>query len=210
MYIPSQFDQTQLPELHGLIQQHPLAAIIVASADGLEANHVPVLLDAARGPFGTLRGHIARANPLWRQVGAGTGVLAVFQGVSHYISPSWYASKREHGKVVPTWNYSAVHARGNIQWFHDLQWLRALLDATTDHHERRYDKPWRVGDAPAEFVGHMLGAIVGFEIPIDSLSGKWKLSQNRTESDRAGIITALTGQADAAAVAMAAAIRRAA
>jgi transcriptional regulator len=208
MYTPSHFEESRWPVLHELMQRHPFAAIVANTSGGLEANHVPLILDAGRGASGTLRGHIARANGMWQQVPAGTEVLVIFQGVNHYISPRWYPSKKEHGKVVPTWNYAIVHAHGRIEWFHDRAWLRALLETTTNHHESGQPAPWHVSDAPEEYVQRMLGAIVGFEIPIDRIAGKWKLSQNRSEADRAGVVSGLSAHAEASAREMAALIER--
>ena len=188
------------------MQRHPFAAIVANTPAGIEANHVPLILDPARGKFGTLRGHIARANPMWRQTAAGTEVLAIFQGSSHYISPNWYPSKQADGRVVPTWNYVVAHVRGSIEWFRDPAWLRGLLEVTTTLHERPYQNPWKISDAPDEYLQRMLGAIVCFEIPIDAISGKWKLSQNRSAADRAGVISALAGHAEASAQEMAALI----
>jgi transcriptional regulator len=192
MYIPQQFDESRVPVLHDLMHEHPFAALVANTSDGLEANHIPLVLDTTRGQFGTLRGHVARANPMWQVVAAGTQVLAIFQGVSHYVSPRWYPSKKEHGKVVPTWNYVVVHARGNIEWFHDRSWLRDLLETTTNRHKGSHPAPWQVSDAPEEYVQRQLGAIVGFEIAVSQLTGKWKLSQNRNAADRAGVIAALS------------------
>lgn len=189
--------------LQEFIHQHPFAAIVVNTADGLEANHVPLVLDTTRGHFGTLRGHIARANPMWQMAPTGSNVLVIFQGANRYISPGWYPSKAEHGKVVPTWNYVVAHARGNINWFHDLAWLRNFLETITNIHEGNHPTPWHVSDAPQEFVERQLGAIVGFEVPISHLTGKWKLSQNRSETDRAGVISALESQSERSTQAMA-------
>jgi transcriptional regulator len=158
---------------------------------GLEAVHLPLLLDGSRGPYGVLQGHVARANTIWQEAGDGMEALAIFQGPQHYISPNWYASKREHGKVVPTWNYAIVHARGPMKWIHDRQWLRTFLDEITKTHEQTQTHPWQVTDAPADYIERMLEAIVGFEIPISSIAGKWKLSQNRSAADRAGVIAGL-------------------
>lgn len=191
MYTPSHFDEPRLPVLQEFMARHPLAALVAQAADGLVANHIPVILDASRGEFGTLRGHLARANGMWRMVAAGSEVLAIFNGVSHYISPGWYPSKQEDSRVVPTWNYAAVHAHGKIEWFHDPAWLRDLLETTTNFFESDRPTPWRVADAPEEFVQRQLGAIVGFEIPILKLAGKVKLSQNRSDADRAGVIAGL-------------------
>jgi len=206
MYKPSHFDETRLPVLHALMQRHPLAALVANTPAGLEANHIPLLLDGTRGPFGTLRGHVARANTLWSVVAPGAEILAIFQGANHYVSPTWYPSKQQHGKVVPTWNYAVVHARGAIEWFHDAAWLRGLVEVTTARHEAQQPRPWQVSDAPDPYIGQMLGAIVGFEIAIRELSGKWKVSQNRDAADRAGVSAALERSPDASAREMAALI----
>ena len=208
MYTPAHFAESRLPVLHELMQQYPLAAIVASSKSGLEANHVPLVLETARGQFGTLCGHIARSNSMWQDVPAGAEVLVVFQGANHYVSPNWYPSKQDHGKVVPTWNYSVVHARGRIEWFQDPVWLRALLEKLTDHHEAAFGAPWHVGDAPADYVQRMLGAIVGFEIPIHDLQGKLKLSQNQKSQDRAGVIAGLERRGGEAARVVAAAVEQ--
>lgn len=186
------------------MQRHRFAAVVANTPTGLVANHVPLVLDATRGEFGTLRGHIARANPMWRETAGGTKVLVIFQGSSHYISPNWYPSKKEDGRVVPTWNYVVAHARGSIEWFKDPAWLRGLLEVTTNLHERSYPNPWRISDAPDDYLERMLGAIVGFEIPIGEIRGKWKLSQNRSAADRVEVASALGGHAEASAQEMAA------
>jgi transcriptional regulator len=208
MYTPQHFDESDVAVLHDFIRRHPLAAVIASTSGGLEANHVPLVLDTARGRLGTLRGHIARANPMWQAVADGTEVLAIFQGVSHYISPRWYPSKKEHGKVVPTWNYAVVHARGRIGWFHDRAWLRSLLETTTNLHEAGHPAPWHVGDAPDEYVQRQLGAIVGFEFAITHVTGKWKLSQNRSEADQAGVVAGLSAQPESDAQEMASLMRK--
>jgi transcriptional regulator len=189
--------------LHGLISRFPLATLVAATPRGLDANHIPLVLDDARGERGTLRGHVAHANPFWREIEAGSAVLAIFQGDDRYISPSWYPTKRENGKVVPTWNYAVVHARGRIEWHHDPAWLRGLVETLTDLHESANAEPWRVADAPPEFIDGLLRGIVGFEIPIASLEGKWKVSQNRTAADRAAVVAELRARGDAASLAMA-------
>lgn len=198
MYLPTHFEQSDRGALHALIRAHPLGAWVVQGGDGLDANHIPFLLDAQRGPLGTLVGHVARANPVWRALGAegGADSLVIFQGAQSYVSPSWYASKREHGKVVPTWNYAVVHAHGAPRAIHDRQWLRELVTRLTAEHEQRIAAtssaaPWQVADAPHAFIDGMLDAIVGIEIPIARLAGKWKTSQNRTEADRRGVAAAL-------------------
>lgn len=187
MYQPAHFVQADPAALHGLIQAFPLATLVHAAHDGLTADHLPLEIDAAAG---VLRGHVARANPLWQRA-AGQRVLAVFHGPQGYVSPGWYASKAIHGKVVPTWNYAVVHAHGTLRAVDDAAWLRALVGRLTERHEAAQSLPWQVDDAPADFVAAMLQAIVGFEIAIESLEGKWKLSQNRGQADRAGVVEAL-------------------
>src|SRR5262249_34938418 len=145
---------------------------------GLAANHVPLLLDAPQGELGTLRGHVARANPIWRELSADAQALAIFHGPQGFVSPAWYATKRETGKVVPTWDYAVVHAHGPLRAIEDRDWLRRNVEQLTAQHEAGRAVPWRVADAPADYVEHMLGAIVGLELAIARLVGKWKLSQN--------------------------------
>jgi transcriptional regulator len=181
MYLPQHFEQTDRAALIALMVERPLATLIVATPDGATADLLPLEFDAAAN---TLRGHVARANPLWKHAGA--QALAVFQGPEAYVSPGWYASKREHGKVVPTWNYTMVQARGPLRAVQDAPWLHALVTRLTDHHERTQAQPWAVSDAPDDYVAQMLRAIVGIEIPLDSLVGKWKVSQNRSAVDREG------------------------
>jgi transcriptional regulator len=193
MYTPSHFEQLEVSALHALIYSRPLAALVAMTPEGIDVEHVPLLLSDSGGTNRVLKGHVARANPVWQKVGAGSEVLAIFQGPDHYVSPNWYPSKREHGKVVPTWNYVVVHARGTIAWNHDPVWLRQLVEAFTQAFEPS-DDPWKVSDAPEEFVARMLTAIVGFEIRISELTGKWKLSQNRSAADRQGVVAALKRQ----------------
>jgi transcriptional regulator len=204
MYTPTYFKEARPELLHGLMERYPLAAIVGATANGIQASHIPLIFGPRDGTPGTLKGHIARANSLWRDLKTGAEVLAIFQGASHYISPNWYPAKREHGKVVPTWNYTVVHARGRITWMQDARWLREFLETLTRRHERRYESPWQVSDAPADYIEQMLKAIVGFEIAIDSLTGTWKLSQNRDAADRAGVVSSLSASSDAASHDMAA------
>ncbi len=204
MYVPSHFDENCPQVLHAHMERYPLATVIAATAKGIQVNHIPVIFERGGGGLGTLKGHIARANSLWRDLKGGAEVVVVFQGASHYISPNWYPAKREHGKVVPTWNYTAVHARGRIGWTEDATWLREFLEALTNSHERQYETPWRVSDAPEDYIQQMLAAIVGFEITIGSLTGNWKVSQNRSEADRGGVVSALNASGDARARAMAA------
>lgn len=205
MYLPKHFEETRVDVLHGLIRAHPLGALVTAGAGGLEADHVPFEIDPDPAPFGTLRAHVARANPVWRD-GAGDA-LVIFQGPESYVTPSWYPTKRESGKVVPTWNYVAVHAYGRLRAIDDPAWLRAFVTRLTDRHEARRAAPWKVSDAPGDYVDQLLAAIVGIELPVARLLGKWKVSQNRPAADRAGVVAGLEGDGGDAARAMAAAVR---
>jgi transcriptional regulator len=202
MYEVKAFDEPRVEVLHALIRAHPLATLVMTTAQGLEANHIPLLVDPAPTPWGTLLGHVARANPMWRTFDRNTDVLAVFQGPQGYITPSWYPSKAQHGKVVPTWNYAVVHAHGPLIIHDDAEWLRKLVTRLTVSQESLRDKPWQVSDAPADYVDTMLKAIVGIEIPMGRLQGKWKMSQNRLPQDREGVIQSLQAQGDAASLAM--------
>jgi transcriptional regulator len=187
VYRPAHFAEDRLEVLHGVIRARPLATLVTSRGATFEADHVPMLLDANAGAFGTLRGHVARANDLWRTAAPASDALAIFHADEFYVSPAWYPAKREHGRVVPTWNYVVVHARGPLRFIEDRDWLRALVTALTETHEARRAEPWRVSDAPADYVAALLRAIVGFEIPLSALTGKWKMSQNRSAADRAGV-----------------------
>jgi transcriptional regulator len=189
MYLPPHFEEKRPDVLHALLRTHPLGLLVTHGEAGLQANSVPFVLDAnpAGGP-GILRAHVARANPHWR----GTGeALVVFQGPQAYISPSFYPSKAEHGKVVPTWNYIMVQARGTLRAIEDAAWLHAFVTRLTDRHEVARAQPWAVSDAPADYIATMLCAIVGIEIVLTSLTGKWKVSQNRSAADREGVARGL-------------------
>jgi len=202
MYDVNAFREDRIEVLHALMRAHPLAMLVTATGQGLEANHLPLLIDPEPAPVGTLRGHVARANPVWRTFDGAVDALAVFQGPQGYITPSWYPSKREHGKVVPTWNYVVVHAYGPLKVIDDADWLRRLVTRLTDSHESPREQPWRVTDAPAPYVDAMLKAIIGIEIPLCRLQGKWKMSQNRLPQDRDGVIQGLEAQGDEASQAM--------
>lgn len=208
MYQPPHFREDDLAVQHGLIRARPLGTLVTVGADGaLSANPVPFLLDPPTdaAPFGTLRAHLARANPQWRDLLDGTTreALAVFQDVDGYVTPSWYAAKREHGRVVPTWNYAAVHAWGRPRAVEDRAWLaRQVADLTALHESGRVE-PWAVTDAPPVFVEGQLKGIVGVEIPIARIEGKWKVSQNRPEPDRAGVVAGLEAEGGEATRAMA-------
>jgi len=197
MYLPAHFEETRVDVLHALIREHPLGTLIVHGAQGLEANHIPFELDPEPGPFGTLRCHVARANPVWQSLPAES--LVIFRGEEAYVSPAWYATKQQNGKVVPTWNYVAVHAYGAPRAVTDPVWLRRLVESLTDRHEAERTDRWRVDDAPGEYIDKMLTAIVGIELPISRLLGKWKLSQNRPPADREGVVTGLRREGDASA-----------
>ncbi len=190
MYLPAHFAQHDTAALHGLIAAHPLATLVTPSPEGTTADLVPLHLHVADDGGTELRGHVARANPLWRHAD-GQPVLVLFHGPQAYITPSWYASKPRHGKVVPTWNYTVVQARGTLHAVDDAPWLRALVGLLTDTHEAPRYAPWAVYDAPDDYVQQMLRAIVGIRIPVASMLGKWKVSQNRDEADRAGVAAGL-------------------
>ncbi len=208
MYLPKHFEESDPQVLHALIRAHPLGTWVTQHEGELLANHIPFLIDPARGANGTLVGHVARANPVWRSFSETVESLVVFQGPESYITPSWYPSKREHGKVVPTWNYAVVHAHGVPRAIDDREWLRGLVNRLTDTHEAAMARPWQVADAPPEFIDRQLEAIVGIEIPLARLVGKWKVSQNRPAPDRRGVAAGLLGRGDAPAGEMAALVQR--
>jgi transcriptional regulator len=198
MYIPAAFQQQDLVQLHGLMRQQPLASLISHHAQGLQASHLPLWLASDEGEFGTLYGHFALANPQWRAVAAGAEVLAIFTGAQAYISPNWYPSTAEHGQAVPTWDYQSVHAYGQLALFDDAEQLLQLLGRLTQQHESAQPQPWAIADAPRDYIDKMLRAIVGFRLPIQRLEGQWKLSQNRSSADRAGVQQALSASLQAA------------
>jgi transcriptional regulator len=193
MYTPKHFEQPSVEVMHELMRARPLATLVTLSFGGLEANHIPLHLSDAPAPFGTLRGHVARANPVWCDFSKELEVLAIFHGPDAYITPSWYATKRETGKVAPTWNYAVVHAYGTLRVIDDTGWVREHLETLTGHHEANLPKPWAVSDAPREFIEETVKAIVGIEIVITKLCGKWKVSQNQPEQNQAGVIEGLRG-----------------
>ena len=197
MYTPSAFAIDDLNELHQQILGTRLAVLVTHGEQGLQASHLPLLLNADQGPNGTLYGHFARANPQWRELQNGAEALVIFAGADAYVSPGFYPSKAEHGKVVPTWNYVAVHAYGMAEVFADADRLRNLVSALTDRHEAGRTNPWKVADAPTDYIDGMLKAIVGFALPIQRLEGKRKLSQNRNAADIAGVREGLAASPDA-------------
>lgn len=195
MYVPAAFRQNDLAALHKEITDCRLATLISSGESGLQASHLPLLLRADEGRNGTLYGHLARANPHAQMLGGGEA-LVIFNSADAYISPSWYPAKAEHGKVVPTWNYIAVHAYGRAEVFDDAERLLNLLGELTDRHEQPRPQPWTIDDAPRDYLDGMLRAIVGFALPIERLEGKWKLGQNRSDADQAGVRSGLDASAD--------------
>lgn len=192
MYLPSHFETPDLASLHQLILAHPLGALITCGERGLDANHLPFELDAGSGEHGVLRAHVARNNPLWQEAKeGGDEVLVIFKAADAYISPSWYPSKQVHHQQVPTWNYSVVHAHGRIRIHDDARFVRRLLTNLTRRHEAAAPAPWRMADAPREYIEARVQAVVGIEIDITGLVGKFKLSQNKAEADRQGAADSL-------------------
>ena len=202
MYLPPAFKIDDLASLHAVMRSCPLATLVTKSGEQIVADPIPFLLDTACGDQGVLRGHVARANPLWQTHPASAEVLVIFSGTNHYISPAWYPSKRETGKVVPTWNYAAVHAYGVLRVHDDPAWLRQQIDELTACHEAGRARPWAVSDAPEEFIAAQIKAIVGIEITITRLEGKLKASQNRAQSDREGVVAGLAASGSDQARAM--------
>jgi transcriptional regulator len=204
VYVPGHFNEDRIDVLHELIRGTGLATLVSMSADGLIASHAPLMIDPDPAPYGTLIGHLAKANPHARAADPGVQTLVIFQGPEGYITPSYYAAKKEHGKVVPTWNYAAVHAYGTLEVFDDPARLLAVVTRLTKLHETKRAQPWAVSDAPADFVQGMLRGIVGIALPITRLEGKVKMSQNRPAADQTGVIDGLRadghdGLADAVA-----------
>jgi transcriptional regulator len=190
MYIPAAFALTDPQELHRILREHPLGTLVTHGSQGLDADHIPFEFDPDAGPLGTLRAHVARANPVWQQVAAGSSVLVVFRGEQAYVSPNWYPSKHEAHRQVPTWNYEVVHAHGTFTAHDDERYLRGVVARLTRHHEVTEPKPWKMSDAPADYLGQMMGQIVGIEIAVTSLVGKSKMSQNKEARDRQGVAEA--------------------
>jgi transcriptional regulator len=193
MYQPSAFREERLETLHALIRAHPLATLITSGTGGLIANLVPFIV-AGEGDKGTLRAHIAKANDQVDALASGAETLVVFQGPEAYITPSWYASKKEHGRVVPTWNYAVVQVRGRPRVIDDTDWLKAQIGTLTSAQESRRSEPWKVSDAPEPFIEGQIKAIIGVEIPILTIEGKWKVSQNRSAADRQGVYQGLRAE----------------
>ncbi len=202
MYQPPHHREDRLEVQHALIRAHPLGLLVTAGPGGLVANPIPFLVEAAGAPLGVLRAHCARANPQWRELAAVEECLVVFQGPQAYVTPSWYPSKAEAGKVVPTWNYATVHAWGRPRVVEEADWLRRQIADLTGAQEAGRAQPWQVSDAPADYLAAMIRGIVGIEIPIARIEGKWKVSQNRPEADRAGVAAGLAAEGEAAMAAL--------
>lgn len=203
MLIPKVFEESRVEVLHALIRDNPLGTLIVMGRNGLDANHVPFEIDPHPTPFGTLLGHVARNNPVYSELAPGTEALVVFNGPDAYVSPGWYPTKQEHGKVVPTWDYAVVHARGPLKFIEDPHKLLAHLTRLTARHESAHARPWQVSDAPQDYIETMMKRIVAFEIPISQLVGKWKVSQNRAARDRQGVAQGMAAMDDPRTAAMA-------
>ena len=194
MYLPDHFRVDDIPQMHALMRGRPFAALVSSGASGLYASHLPTVLKN-EGDYGTIECHLARGNPHWRELAEGNEALMIFQGPEAYITPNWYATKAETGKVVPTWNYAIVHAYGRPAVMQDAVWLRRHVGELTDQQERGEARPWAVSDAPERYIEVMLRGIVGFRFEIARLEGKWKMSQNRAEPDWKGVVTGLQARA---------------
>jgi len=202
MYTPGFNAETDIPTLRCFVRENPLCALVTQTSGGMVASHIPMVLHDAGNGFGVLRGHVARANSQWREFLPSEDALAIFTGPQHYISASWYPSKAIHGKEVPTWNYVAVHAYGRMRAIEDADWLRDHLSTLTDTNEVIAEVPWRVADAPPEFIAKLSKAIVGLELVVTRVEGKWKVSQNRNEQDAAGVMDGLDSLGTPASEAM--------
>lgn len=204
MYVPNHFKEEDQEKLQQYIRDYGFGLLVIADDKGVEANHVPFYLSSGSdNSLGYLQCHLARNNPVWQRIQSGARVLAIFQGPDAYVSPSWYPSKAETGRVVPTWNYLAVHAQGSAQIIQDSSWLKHHLDQLTNQHEGQMVTPWSVNDAPTDFTDRLVQAIVGVEIKIENLAGKLKASQNQPEKNRVGVKAALEAGGGAQSLAMA-------
>lgn len=196
MYVPKHHEEKNISILHALVKTHSLAMWATQGDSELLVNHIPFFLDPTRGNLGTLVGHVAKANRVWQSFSTTVNSVLVFQGAETYITPSWYPSKHGHGEAVPTWNYAVVHVHGLPRAIENREWLLQHLNQLTDSHEAEQALPWKVSDAPQEFTERLLRSIVGIEIPIAKIVGKWKVSQNRSEPDKLGIVTGLLARDD--------------
>ncbi len=191
MYIPKAFEESRLPILHDFIEAQPFTSLITMGSSGLFASHLPMVLDRENGTHGLLRGHLSRANKQWREFSPTIQALAIFAGPHHYISPTWYPEKQDTGKVVPTWNYAVVHVYGHLKVIEDPAWLLQHVQTLTGIHEAASSAAWHVSDAPADYIASEIKGIVGLEFSIERLEGKWKVSQNRSDRDRIGVVEGL-------------------
>ena len=198
MYVPRHFAEDRIEVLHAAIREAGLATLVTSGAGELGVSHIPMLLEPEPGPLGRLVGHVARANSQWTSTPDGSAALAILLGPEGYVSPSWYASKRETGRVVPTWDYVAVHAHGTVRFFHERERLLAVVARLTDRHEHARAAPWKVGDAPPDYLDGLLKGIVGVELTITRLEGQWKASQNKSEADRRGVEEGLRAEGNGA------------
>jgi transcriptional regulator len=196
MYTPKAFEVNDLALLQAAMKQSELATLVTTTTRGLVATHLPLMLDATRGPYGTLTGHVSRANLQWKESDPSTEGLIIFLGPDAYVTPNWYPAKQETGRVVPTWNYAAIHAYGYPTFFEDTERLRVIVTELTRKHEASFPAPWQVSDAPAVYIDSQLKAIIGFEFPILRLEGKQKFNQNRSAEDRAGVVSGLRALGD--------------
>jgi transcriptional regulator len=210
MCLPKIHEETRLDVLHDLIRAHPLGTWVSADeGEGeLIVNHIPFMLDGSRGEFGTLFGHVARANPIWKASPSELASVIVFRGPQTYITPSWYPSKHQNGRAVPTWNYAVATVHGYPKFIDDREWLYEHLGHLTDAHEASQALPWKIGDAPEEFTDKLVGAVVGVEITVQRIEGKWKTNQNRPEPDKLGVVAGLLEKGDDESVAMASLVRK--
>lgn len=209
MYVPKNFEQSDIEVLHDLIVTYPFATLVTMASNGINANHIPLHLVKDKGQYGTLQGHVARANPVWFDIDNDVETLIIFQGPNSYITPSWYPTKQEYGKVVPTWNYVTVHAYGKLRVIDDPVWVKSQLELLTAQQEESFNKPWAVSDAPIEFTNKMISAIVGIEILITKLTGKWKVSQNQPALNQAGVVEGLKSLSTSEATKVAALVENA-
>lgn len=207
MHTPKPFDEPRVEVLHDLIRRQSLATLVVMGSSGLNANHIPLYLSEDPGPLGTLRGHVSRSNPVWRDLDPAVEALAIFSGPEAYITPNWYATKRETGQAMPTWNYVVAHAHGRLRVVEDPAWLRAHVEELTRHKESGFPEPWTMADAPADYIARLLAGIVGLEMTVSRIEGKWKVSQNQPEANRKGVIAGLEASGDPHALAIAALVR---
>lgn len=208
MYVPIFNEEHNVSSMHSLIKSNPLGTWTTICDGQIEVNHIPFILDECNLEYGTLYGHVAKSNEVWKRFSTDQESIVVFQGEQAYISPSWYPSKHKHGKAVPTWNYTVVHAYGVPQIHDNADWLFKHLNELTDTHESSQALPWKVSDAPQEFIDKMQKAIVGIEIPITNLVGKWKLGQNRPEADQLGMVSGLTSTGRSEPLALAEHLKR--